>query len=336
MFASSTIAYGIVNDNDDFNPVNRGAPNRNVQAIHAAFLDVKKVNNAILIDALVITKEREMVDINYQYLHQYGADLNQTIYDYVPYGSFQKLARGISMPIARYEAEKVFFAINRKEPDQVGLLNALVGKTNREIRDIKRFYVDLYNRNMTLRVEQQLRNSGIFGEFILRILDGNRDENTRVDDSKLNGDVSDFGNALKQTGATSESEKNLIPILTQRSNMHLQAVFSKLSISLGVPFVILFKKKFGETLNGGLYQTVRTIIDPAAYNAQRLKGVLIEGQINADKLIRLVVRNRDRTVMDNIKIEYKLLIGNIALPIKVKERTPTGDFQKLLLTIIGF
>lgn len=163
-------------------------------------------------------------------------------------GKFEDVIMALMTPLPQYYAKELHQAISGMGTDDAAIIEIISTLSNYGIKTIAQFYEQMYNSSL----EQDLKGdtSGHFKRLCVSLVQGNRNENSGVDD----GDAASDAAALFEAGAgnwgTEESTFNAI--LVTRSYQQLRAVFQKYEEIAGHDIETAIKNEFSGSIEDGL------------------------------------------------------------------------------------
>jgi hypothetical protein len=122
---------------------------------------------------------------------------------------------------AQQDATALFEAMDGMGTDEAVLVKILSNQTNKQIATLKEAYSKTYSRDLIEHVKSE--TSGHFQEVLLGLLNGNRDESSKVDPNLVQDDAQALAKAGGPGGFFTDDEK-LVSIFTTRSKAHLAEV----------------------------------------------------------------------------------------------------------------
>ena len=122
---------------------------------------------------------------------------------------------------AQQDATALFEAMDGMGTDEAVLVKILSNQSNKQIATLKDAYSKTYSRDLVEHVKSE--TSGHFQEVLLGLLNGNRDESTKVDPNLVQDDAQALAKAGGPGGFFTDDEK-LVSIFTTRSKAHLAEV----------------------------------------------------------------------------------------------------------------
>jgi hypothetical protein len=134
-------------------------------------------------------------------------------------------------------------------------------------------------------------------------------------------------------GKVGTDEANFIRLFTTRSDIALKSLFEAYEAKYGKSISQVIKSEFSGTIERMLLSLVEIIQNRPQYLAKRFENTMAGLGTNDQRLISMVVRYREPTLMSAIKREYQTLYKK-SLVDRIKSET-SGDYEKLLVQIVG-
>ncbi|KAI9720725.1 MAG: hypothetical protein M1828_005605 [Chrysothrix sp. TS-e1954] len=253
-------------------------------------------------------------------------------------GNFGKIAYVTSL--GRWESESYWanFWYQSHSSNRELLIEALMGRPNSEMREIKDSFRDKrYDDDMSMCMEKELK-ADKFRTAVLGALEGKRQEETDTySPEHRNRDAETLYRALKQS---SGGETAILEVVIKRSDTHLREVLKIYERTYQGNFARDALKKsnnlVGEViahiLNGVINRPARDsllIRHAIADIAEKNKGVEFRYELLMSRLVRL---HWDQKHLARVKEQYKEKY-NVDLEREVKDATK-GDFGKFCCRLL--
>jgi len=243
-------------------------------------------------------------------------------------GNFSKLVRAMMYATPLFDAKELRNAMKGLGTDEKCLIQILSSRNNDEIAAIKEEYTFEIKRD--LQDDLQSECSGHFKRLLFSLANGLRDESEEVNTSLATADAAELVEAGVNAIGTDESCFNRI--LCSHSHSHLRRVFSDYKKMTGQSIINTIKREFSGNLKDGLLAVAKMVINPASYFAQELHASMKGLGTDNGALMRILV-SRSEIDLESIKSEFLKKYGE-SLASWIEDDT-SGDYRKLLLTIIG-
>ncbi|XP_068127513.1 annexin A1-like [Hyperolius riggenbachi] len=243
-------------------------------------------------------------------------------------GNYEEVVMALLKTPAEYDAEQLKHATKGLGTDEDTLVEIIGSRTNKQIRDIKVVYKEMYKTDLAKDITSD--TSGDFQKGLLALLEGSRSEDTRINSDLVDNDA----RALYEAGEKRKGTdvKLFIDILTTRSYAHLQKVFqaytkySKHDVS----------KALDLELKGDIEKLLVAIVKIAvcapAFFAERLHDSM-KGSGTRDKILIRNVVSRSEIDMNEIRENYKRMYTK-TLRQDILDDTK-GDYEAILLQLVG-
>ncbi|XP_069481927.1 annexin A1-like isoform X2 [Ambystoma mexicanum] len=311
-------------------PVVHAYPNFNACADAAALdkaIKEKGVNEGIIIDILTNRSNAQRQEIKAAYKQVTGKSLEEDLKKALS-GNCEVIIVGLLKTPAQFDAHELKKAMKGLGTDEQALIDIIVPKTNREMKQINAVYKEEYKTDLSKDIASE--TSGDFRNILLALCKGVRNEDVRVNEELADKDARalyDAGEKIKSANASV-----FIEIFASRSPMHLQRVFqnySKISKhDVGKALDLEFK---GEIENC-LVAILKCASSKPAFFADRLFEAMKGSGTNDKELIRILV-SRCEIDMKEIKALFKRFYGR-SLHQAILDETK-GDYEKCLLGLVG-
>ncbi len=243
-------------------------------------------------------------------------------------GDFKDLVVALLTPIGILDVQVVIDSIVGMGTDEELLIEILGLRSNQHMAALKHFYLQFHKKDMEKDVSSEGMNSTL-KKFFIAIMQGARDESGNV--STVDADVESLYKAGEGKWGTDDTA--FITILATRSYQALNAIFQTYEKKYGKPFRKVIKDEFSGSTEKVFVAYVDMIQNYPHYLAKRFEKTMAGMGTNEKRLISLVARHRDPTLLSQIKKayreEYKQTLGK-----RIKGEV-SGHFQKLLIALVG-
>ncbi|KAK3592742.1 hypothetical protein CHS0354_016498 [Potamilus streckersoni] len=242
-------------------------------------------------------------------------------------GGLKKIARGLCMSPADFDAMNINKAIKGLGTDEKVLIEIICTRTNQQIKDFKAAYKTLYGKDLEADVAGD--TSGHFKRLLVSLLQANRDESKEFDRNKAKQDAQALLDAGEKKWGTDESRFNVI--LVSRSYAQLRATFQEYAKLANKDIDNTIQSEMSGDLKDSMLAIVRCIRGKASHFAAELYSSMKGLGTDDDTVCRVVV-SRCEVDMVQIKAEfqrnYKQTLGMFIAG------DTSGDYRTMLLALI--
>lgn len=244
-------------------------------------------------------------------------------------GSFGKLLSLIASPLPEAEAELLHQATKGAGTTEKYIFPIVVGRTNTEINILKKTYFDIYNEDLSVRLNSEL--GGDFKKVVLASLQGALvDFNAAFHNAEKAEQDADALYAAGQ-GKFGTDEEAFIKIIVTSPPEHLRNVNAIYAKKYNYTLIKAVEKEFGGDAEKALLFAVRQVLEPLELLAEYFEGTMKGFGTDEEGLSSAVVRYH--IVLPQIKEAYKKAYGK-DLKDRVHGET-SGDFRALLEAILN-
>ncbi|XP_078531906.1 annexin A1-like [Lissotriton helveticus] len=311
-------------------PVVQAHPNFNAAADVAALdkaMKEKGVNEKIIIDILTSRSNAQRQQMKAAYKQTTGKVLEDSL-KHALCGSLEALALALLKTPAQFDAQELRNAMKGLGTDENTLIEVLVPKTNREIKQITAAYKEEYKTELANDIASE--TSGDFQKILTAICKGDRNEDYRVDEALADRDA----RALYEAGEKIKSANMgvFLEIFTARSFPHLNRVFQmypKYSKHDASTALDLEMKGDIETC---LVEILKCAASKPAYFAEKLFNAMKGSGTNEKALNRIMV-SRSEIDMKEIQALFKRFYGKSIRQAFMDELK--GDYGTCMLGLVG-
>ena len=296
-------------------------------------LDIKKaitkprnMNNLIQIVAHRSNEQRQ--EILRAYFNKFQKQLTDDLRCELG-GNFRDAVIALFFTPVDYDCYQLYMAMKGLGTNEDTIIEILATRSSQRINQIKQRYPEMFkNKNL----EEDIKNdtSGFFRVILLKLLQGNRNNNPYPDEQDCNNCAIALYNASKLK--KEQLQETYVNMLTQKSRQEL-ALISKIyyqwySKTLFEAIESLFSGDSRKVLKAIIY----ALLSPSEYFAYRINKAVKGFGTNDTILIRVLV-SRDEIDIERIKRYYKQLYKKDLY--KEVEDDVSGDYRNLLLELIG-
>ncbi|KAA3678541.1 annexin A7/11 [Paragonimus westermani] len=299
-----------------------------------------------VIDILGHRTLKQRLAIRDHYKATFGEDLIDKLTGELT-GNFEDLVQMLLKESATTKAKALYKAMAGAGTKESVIIEILCTASNKEIRDIKRAYVEDPSRTLESDIKDDL--GGDFERLAVALLQGVREELSEEQMEKLkrqgiqgilnkqlvSKDVEDLYKAGE--GRLGTDEGTFIRILSTRNVWHLQAVTKLYEQKTKKSLMEAIESETSGTFESALKFTLLTCLNRIEAYATLIKEAM-DGLGTADSTLMRIIATRCEVRADLVDL------GNIcqlfeareqqSLEQRIREET-SGDYRKLLLALLG-
>lgn len=220
------------------------------------------------------------------------------------HGDFEDLLVALVTPPALFDCCEVINAIKGAGTTECTLTEIFSSRSNRQIKALSEAYLAETGKAMIHDLKSEV--SGEYGEALLILAEGKRDESTNVDTAKAKAEAKALYEAGEKKWGT--DEQKFIDILCHRSVPQLRQTL--------VEYKNISKKTLQESIESEMSGNLETLLvavvkcvkNAPAYLAERLFKSMKGAGTTESTLTRIVVSRSEIDLLD-IRAEYKKLFG---------------------------
>jgi annexin A7/11 len=280
-----------------------------------------------VIIALTASKSNnDRQELRKAYKASFGRDLIEDLQDDIG-GDFGKIVVAMYYSPIEYDALELYNAFKGMGSDEDAISEIIGSRSNYRLKEISGFYKIKYDEDLTERLKSE--TSGDYRSLLLSLMQCARDEESEVDDEKVQEDVNALFKAGEDKWGTDEETFNRIFAL--RSSYHLMRMNELYIEQKGTPLLEVVESEFGGDVKVLLKTVLHAHINPADYYAMRIykacKGFGTDEKI----LIRSLV------VMDEVFLEKMKVIYEVKYEMSLRDHIDSecsGDFKKMIMGLI--
>lgn len=259
------------------------------------------------------------------YKSSFGEDLCENLRSELG-GDLREVVLGMFMTPVEYDAHILYTAMKGVGTDEDALIEVLATRDNSRIKEIREFYKNKYGSDLESDVKSEC--SGDFGNFLVALLQANRDESDDVDGGLVNQDAKHLYEAGEAILGTEEEE--FIRVLTLRSRAHLRELLKCYAKLAGKSLNETIESETSGDLKKVLLTLIHALTDISDYFATRIYNACKGWGTNDKQLIRALV-SRDEVDLERIKKIYLQKYGKSLL--KEIDSETSGDYKAMLLEL---
>lgn len=290
-------------------------------------LEAKGVDEDTIITILTTRTNCQRQQIAAAYQQSVGKELKDVVKRKLS-KKLETVALELLKTPAQFDAHQLRGALKGIGTDEDCLVEILVSRRNKEIKDFIEAYKEEFNRCLAEDIKND--TSGDFQKSLLVLLEASRDEGSEVDYDLSDDDARvlyEAGEKRKGTDVTA-----FMKVLSSRNFAHLKKVFER--------YTKYSKHEVGKALdlelNGDienlLLSLVKCIGSKPAYFAEKL-DLSMKGCGTKDAALIRVMVSRSEVDLKDIEAEYKAKYGMSLYSAILKETK--GDYEKILLALCG-
>lgn len=243
------------------------------------------------------------------------------------HGDFEDLLVALVTPPDVYDCREVIRAIKGAGTTESTLTEMFASRSSKQIKAFSAAYLADTGRSMLHDLKSEV--SGEYGDALLLLAEGKRDESTNVDAAKAKADAKALYEAGEKKWGTDESK--FIEILCNRSVPQLRQTL--------VEYKSISKKTLQESIEGEmsgnleklLVAIVKCVKSVPVYLAERLFKSMKGVGTTESTLTRILVSRSEIDLLD-IRAEYKKLFGlSLHSQLTSEVSGSYGDALKLLV-----
>ena len=281
----------------------------------------------LLINIVAHRSNAQRQEIMRSYYNQYQKQIQDDFRSNLS-GNFQEAMMALFFTPIDYDCYQIYKAIKGLGTNEDTLIEIFATRDNEGINQIKQRFPQLYKKDLLTEVHND--TSGFFRDILEALLQANRsyNKNPNVEECKIC--------AQRLFNAQNDKKEVLhstfIEIFTKKSREELAVISKEYYQWYKKTLIEVVDSKFGGDVRRVLKAIIFAILSPSEYFARRIYKAVKGLGTNDTVLIRVLV-SRDEIDIERIKRYYQQSY-NKSLYEAVKSDV-SGDYQKLLLTLIG-
>ncbi|XP_071808999.1 annexin A4-like [Asterias amurensis] len=280
-----------------------------------------------IIDLITKRSNSQRQEIKLKFKTMYGKDLIKDLKSELS-SKLEECILALFMPQDYYDAHQIHKAIKGLGTDEEILIEILCSRTNEQIKALCVEYKKQYHQ--TMEKDCIGDTSGHFKRLLVSMCQGNRDEGNTVDLAKAKDDANKLYQAGEKKWGTDESVFNMI--LAVRNFAQLRATFDEYTKISQRDIMNSIDREMSGFIKKGMSVIVQCVKSRPMYFAERLYRSMKGAGTDDDTLIRVIVT---RSEIDLVEIKSAFLQKYQKTLYKMVESDTSGDYKKLLLSIVG-
>lgn len=243
-------------------------------------------------------------------------------------GNFQEAMVALFFTPIDYDCYQIYKAIKGLGTNEDTLIEIFATRDNEGINQIKQRFPQLYKKDLLTEIHND--TSGFFRDILEALLQANRSYNKNPNVEECKSCAQRLFNA--QDDKKEVLHSTFIEIFTKKSREELAVISKEYYQWYKKTLIEVVDSKFSGDVRRVLKAIIFAILSPSEYFARRIYKAVKGLGTNDTVLIRVLV-SRDEIDIERIKRYYQQSY-NKSLYEAVKSDV-SGDYQKLLLTLIG-
>ncbi|MEE6459377.1 hypothetical protein FKM82_000613 [Ascaphus truei] len=291
-------------------------------------IKAKGVDEGTIIDILTKRTNEERQQIRAAYQKATGKSLDDALKKALS-SNLEIVVLGLLKTPAQFDAHELKAATKGLGTDEETLIEILVSRNNREIKEINKVYKEEFKKDLSKDIAAD--TSGDFQKALLALLKGERSEDTSVNDDQADNDARALYEAGEKRKGTDVSV--FINVLTSRSFPQLQKVFQRYARYSKNDVNKAIDLELKGDIENCLLSLVKCSGSRPAYFAEKFYLAMKGSGTRHKALIRLLV-SRSEIDLKEIKAHYKRLYGK-SLRQAILDEKVKGDYETIILALCG-
>ncbi|KAM4707771.1 annexin A1-like [Discoglossus pictus] len=291
-------------------------------------IKAKGVDEGTIIDILTKRTNAERQQIRAAYQQATGKSLDDALKKALS-SHLEEVILGLLKTPAQFDAHELKWAIKGLGTDEETLIEILVSRDNRAIKEINKVYKEEFKKDLAKDIAGD--TSGDFQKALLALAKGERSEETAVNEEQADNDARALYEAGEKRKGTDVS--TFINILTLKSFPHLQRVFQRYARYSKNDV----NKAIDLELKGDIENCLMSIVKCAgsrpAYFAEKFHLAMKGSGTRHRQLIRLLV-SRSEIDLNEIKTHFRRVYKK-SLRQAIMDEKIKGDYETVLLALCG-
>ncbi|XP_078253121.1 annexin A1a [Rhinoraja longicauda] len=286
-------------------------------------LNVKGVDEDTIITILTTRTNCQRQQIAAAYQQDVGKELKDVVKSKLS-KKLERVALDLLKTPAQFDAHQLCSAMKYFGTDEDCLVEILVSRHNKEIKDFIEAYKEEFNSSVAEKIKRE--TSGDFQKSLLVLLEASRDEGSEVDYDLADDDARALYEAGEKRKGTDVNA--FMKILSSRNFAHLNRVFSRYTKYSQHDVGKALDLELNGDIENLLISLVKYIGNKPAYFAEKLHLSMKGYSTDDPTLIRIMV-SRSEVDLKDIEAEYKAKYGK-SLYSAIEDATK-GDYERILL-----
>lgn len=284
-------------------------------------------NEDDIIEVLTNHANWQILQISEVYTKKFDRDLIKDLKTELT-GNLETLCVALCRPAAFLDAHFLKDATKGAGTNEELLIEILCTRDAGAMKAVEESYFSVHGNRLVDDIKDD--TSGDFEKFLVGLVEGERDENSKPDFEKAQEDARDLFMAGegKKLGT---DEKTFIDIFTKRSFRQLKAIAACYSMISNNDLAKAVKKEFSKNLEKGLLTILEYARTPGSFWANKLKKAMKGLGTNDSVMIRIFVGRREidlpQIADDFARINEKTLF-------KWVKDDLSGDYEKAMISIM--
>jgi len=281
----------------------------------------------LLINIVAHRSNAQRQEIMRSYYNQFHKQIQDDFHSNLS-GNFQEAMVALFFTPIDYDCYQIYKAIKGLGTNEDTLIEIFATRDNEGINQIKQRFPQLYKKDLLTEIHND--TSGFFRDILEALLQANRSYNKNPNVEECKFCAQRLFNAQEDKKEVLHS--TFIEIFTKKSREELAVISKEYYQWYKKTLIEVVDSKFGGDVRRVLKAIIFAILSPSEYFARRIYKAVKGLGTNDTVLIRVLV-SRDEIDIERIKRYYQQSY-NKSLYEAVKSDV-SGDYQKLLLTLIG-
>ncbi|XP_048384230.1 annexin A1a [Stegostoma tigrinum] len=290
-------------------------------------LQSKDVDEETIINILTSRSNWQRQQIAAEYQQNVGKPLEDVLKCKLS-NKLEVVALGLMRTPAQFDADQLHDAIWGLGTDEDCLVEILVSRSNKEIKDIIKAYKEEFKSDLEEKIKGD--TSGDFQKVLIALLKASRDESCTVDHDLADDDARALYEAGEKRKGTDVD--TFVKILTSRNAAHMRTVFERYTKYSSHEIDKALDLELKGDIENALISLVRCIGNKPDYFAEKLYNSM-KGYGTRDKVLIRIMISRSEVDMKDIKVAYKAKYGTTLY--KAIKNDTKSDYEKILLALCG-
>jgi annexin A7/11 len=303
-------------------------PNMEAERIRSA-IKGSGTSESTIIDIFGSRTSMELKQIDACYKTMFGSMMMKDLENELKLsGSFMKILNYRFFTLAEFDAHNVHKSVTGPRTDENALIEIFTTRNNQQIREAVEAYRRMFNRDLEKDVVSDL--SGNFKNLMTSLIQGNRDETGRLDQSAAVADANNIYNSGQGRWGTDDLTLN--NIFVTRSYPQLNLIFNEYSKISKYDIEQSIDKELSGNFKLAMMSIIKSARDRPGFFAERLYNSM-KGLGSDERTLNRIIVSRCEIDLEDIKQSYNTKFNKDLN--KVVEGDTKGDYQRILLQILG-